>query len=133
MTRLKTIGAAMLLLVPAAAAAQVYYVERVDDPYYTERLTVYEAPRYAAFVQRESGGLHSGGRTLDDALLAENVAMAFARDRTLNGATATISANNGRVSISGLANQQQSEHARQIAQRIAGRGNVSGELSNTGG
>ena len=42
-------------------------------------------------------------------------------------------ANNGRVSISGLANQEQSEHARQIAKRIAGPGNVSGELSNTGG
>jgi hypothetical protein len=133
MTRLRSIAAAAALLAPAAAFAQVYYVERVDGPYYTERITVYEAPRYAAFVQRESGALQSGGNNLADTLLADSVAMAFARDRTLNGASATVSANNGRVSISGLANQEQSEHARQIARRIAGAGNVSGELSNTGG
>ena len=133
MTRLKLIGAAAVLMAPAAALAQAYYVERVEGPYYTERITIYEAPRYATFVQRESGALQSGGNNLADTLLADSVAMAFARDRTLNGASATVSANNGRVSISGLANQEQSEHARQIAKRIAGAGNVSGELSNTGG
>lgn len=126
MTRLKMMGAATALLLPAAAFAQPYYT-------YTERITVYEAPRYAAFVQHESGALQSGGNNLADTLLADSVAMAFARDRALNGVSATVSANNGRVSISGLANQEQSEHARQIAMRIAGRGNVSGELSNTGG
>ena len=60
------------------------------------------------------------------AVNAVQLAVALARDRTLNGVTATVSANNGRVSVSGLADQEQSEHARQIAQRMAGAGNVSG-------
>jgi hypothetical protein len=131
MTRLKSIAAIAALMAPAAAFAQTYYVERVEGPYYTERITVYEAPRYSAFVQRESGALQSGGNNLADTLLADSVAMALARDRTLNGVSATVSANNGRVSISGQANLEQSEHARQIAKRIAG--NVSGELANNGG
>ena len=124
MTRLKSAAAIAALLMPAAAFAQTYYVERV---------TVYDAPRYSAFVQQVHGAFQSGGATLEDTLLAESVARALAQDRALNGASATISANNGRVSISGLANQEQSEHARQIAKRIAGAGNVSGELSNNGG
>lgn len=100
---------------------------------YTERITVYEAPRYDAFVLEEGGALQSGGKTLADTLLADDVAYALARDRKLDGMTVTVSANNGKVMLSGSADQEQSERARQIAQRVAGMGNVSGELSNTDG
>lgn len=124
MTQLKSLAIAAVLAVPAAAVAQ---------PYYTERITVYEHPRYEAFVVEEGGALQSGGNNLQDTLLADSVAMAIARDPVLDGATVTVAANGGRVSLTGSADQEQSEHARQVAQRIAGRGNVSGELSNTQG
>lgn len=128
MTRLQILGVAAVLAAPAAAAAQPYY--RTQDPYYSERITVYEAPRYEAFVAREGGRLQSGGNNLDDTLLADSVAMAMARDRALDGATVTVAANNGRVALSGLGNEVQSEHARQIAMRIAG--NVTGTLNDGG-
>ena len=133
MKRLPTLAVAALLAVPASAMAQAYYVERTvaADPYYSERITVYEHPRYESFVIREGGALQSGGDNLDDTLLADNVAMALARDRALDGATVTVAANGGHVSVVGSANHEQSERARQIARRVAG--NASGELSNTGG
>jgi hypothetical protein len=133
MNRLQTLAIAAVLAAPASAMAQAYYVERTvsADPYYAERITVYEHPRYQSFVLREGGALQSGGDNLEDTLLADNVAMAIARDPVLRGVTVTVAANDGRVSIVGSANQEQSERARQIARRVAG--NASGELSNTGG
>ena len=119
MKKLHTLAIAGALLAPAAAFAQTYYVERI---------TVYEHPRYQEFVAREGGALQSGGPTIEDTLLADSVAMALARDSRLNGAAVTVSANNGHVSISGLADHQQNYHAQQIAKRVAG-GNASGELS----
>lgn len=135
--------AAAALAVPALAMAQTVYVEKpayatttttrtASDPYYVERITVYDAPRYATFVQHESGALQSGGKSIDDIMLADSVAMALARDRKLDGATATVSASNGRVSVTGLGDQDQSTRALNIAQRVAGMGNVSGGLSNDG-
>jgi|SRR5687767_2559488 hypothetical protein len=133
MNRLQTLAVAAALAAPSAAMAQAYYVERTvaADPYYTDRITVYEHPLYESFVIREGGALQSGGNNLDDTLLADNVARALARDRALDGATVTVAANGGRVSVVGSANHEQSERARQIARRVAG--NASGELSNTGG
>ena len=133
MNRLQTIAIAAVLAAPASALAQAYYVERTvpADRYYSERITVYEHPLYESFVIREGGALQSGGNNLDDTLLADNVAMALARDRKLDGATVTVVANGGRVSVVGTANHEQSERARQIARRVAG--NASGELSNSGG
>ena len=121
MTRIKkSLAIAAMLAVPAAAVAQ---------PYYTERITVYEHPRYEAFVVEEGGALQSGGDNLQDTLLADSVAMAIARDRALDDVSATVSANRGQVSLSGLAGYSESQHAQQIARRIAGAGNVSGELA----
>ena len=133
MNRLKTLAVAAVLAAPASAMAQSYYVERTvaADPYYAGRITVYEPPHYDSFVLREGGALQSGGNSLDDTLLAGNVAMAIARDPALDGATVTVAANGGRVSSVGSANQEHSERARQVALRVAG--NASGELSNTGG
>jgi osmotically-inducible protein OsmY len=112
--------AAAALAAPAPALSQTYYVERI---------TVYEHPRYQAFVAREGGALQSGGATLDDTLLADSVAMSFARDRHLADAAATVSARDGRVSFSGFGNEQQSQRAQQIAQRLNGFAATSGHLS----
>jgi osmotically-inducible protein OsmY len=129
---------AAALAVPAVAVAQTVYVEKPattvsSDPYYVERITVYDPARYASFVQAEGGALQSGGRTLDDVLLADSVAMALARDRKLDGASATVVASNGHVSVTGLGDQEQSERAVQIAQRVAGVASVSGAFSNDAG
>jgi osmotically-inducible protein OsmY len=129
---------AAALAVPAVALAQTVYVEKpahavTGNAYVVERITVYDAPTYYTFVKDESGALQSGGNTLDDILLADSVAMAIARDRKLDGVTATVSASNGRVSVTGLGDVDQSSRALAAAQRIAGVGNVSGALSNDGG
>ena len=120
----------LIALAIAAVLAPSAFAQTIT---YTERITVYEAPRYETFLIQSSGALHSGGNTLSDTLLADDVAYALARDKVLKGATVTVSANNGQVMLSGSANQEQSEHARRIAQRVAGAGNVSGELSNVSG
>jgi osmotically-inducible protein OsmY len=137
MKSLKILAATALAL-PAVAMAQTVYVEkpatsvRSSDPYYVERITVYDNPRYSSFVDRENGGLQSGGASLDDVMLADSVAMALARDRKMDGAVATVSASNGRVSVTGFGDQDQSNRALNIAARVAGFRNVSGALSNDG-
>jgi hypothetical protein len=144
MKTLKILAAAAIA-VPAVAMAQTVYVEKpayvdkpavtytTSDPYYIERIRVYDSPHYGTFVRHESGALQSGGKSIDDVTLADSVAVALARDRKLNGVTATVSANNGRVSVTGFGDQDQSTRALGIAQRVAGFGNVSGALSNDGG
>ena len=122
MKRLKAIAiAAAALASPAAALAQT--------PYYTDRVTVYDAPRHEAFIRQEHGGLQSGGATLEDTMLADSVAMRFARDRRLARIGATVSARDGRVSFTGLGNEQENQLAQQAAQRVNGRGATSGYLS----
>ena len=120
MKQLKSIALATILAAPAAVFAETYYVERI---------TVYEHPRYQEFVAREGGALQSGGPTLEDTLLADSVAMAIARDPRLKDVTMTVSASNGRVSISGLGDNIQNYHAQQIARSVAGPGGASGSLS----
>ena len=121
MKRLKVLAIAAAFAMPAAAMAQVYYP--------AERITIYEYQAHADFIARERGALQSGGATPEDTELADRVAVALASDSRLNGASATVSAVNGRVSISGIADQAQNQHAQAVASRVAGRGNVSGELS----
>jgi len=143
MKSLKILAAAAIAL-PAVAMAQTVYVEKpvyteksvvysTSDPYYTERITVYDNPHYSSFVRHEHGALQAGGASLDDIMLADSVAMALARDRKMDGAVATVSANKGRVSVTGFGDQDQSNRALNIAARVAGFGNVSGALSNDGG
>jgi osmotically-inducible protein OsmY len=80
--------------------------------------------------------IHSGARNVDDAALADSIAAAFAADRTLSktaGFVATVSAKNGRVSLSGSAKTaEQAAKAEKIASDIAGRANVSGTLDISG-
>jgi osmotically-inducible protein OsmY len=112
--------AAAALCAPAAALAQTYYAERI---------TVYEPDRYHAFVAREGGHLQSGGANLDDTLLADSVAMTFARDYRLRDIGATVSARDGRVSLTGLGNEQENQVAQQVARSVNGYAATSGYLS----
>jgi osmotically-inducible protein OsmY len=121
MKGLKVLAIAAAVTMPAAAMAQVYYP--------AERITIHEYQAHADFVARERGAIQSGGATPEDTELADRVALALGNDSRLNGAAATVSAVNGRVSISGLADHLESQHAQAIASRVAGRANVSGELS----
>jgi osmotically-inducible protein OsmY len=78
-----------------------------------------------------TNSVHSGGTTVDDQALAARIASAIAGDRQLQrpGVTATVVANNGRVSLNGSAKDAtQAARAEQIACDIAGRANVSGTL-----
>ncbi|HEX5130826.1 MAG TPA: BON domain-containing protein [Usitatibacter sp.] len=121
MRRLHAVAiAAAVLAAPAAALAQTYYGERI---------TIYEPDRYHDFVVREGGHLQSGGANLDDTLLADSVAMSFARDRVLYDAGATVSARDGRVSFTGLGNEQQNQRAQQLARRVNRGAPTSGYLS----
>ena len=116
-----------ILAVAAALAAPAAFAQT-----YTERITVYEKPRYDSFLADTHGALHSGAANLPDMLLADDVAYALARDRKLSGATVTVSALNGNVTLSGHATYDQSMRAQQIAKRVAG-GKVTGELANSNG
>jgi osmotically-inducible protein OsmY len=121
MKGLKALAIAAVAAIPAAVTAQVYYP--------AERITIYEYQAHADFIARERGGIQSGGATPEDTELADRVAVALGNDSRLNGAGATVSAVNGRVSISGFADHAQNQHAQAVASRVAGRANVSGELS----
>jgi osmotically-inducible protein OsmY len=124
MNRSRTLSlAAAALLVPLTGFAQVY----------TERIVVYDPPKYLLFVDKEDGAIQSGGKTLPDTLLADDVAMALARDKRLDNTTITVSASNGRVTLGGLGSEDQSTVAQSVAKRVAGSGNVRGALSNDAG
>lgn len=85
----------------------------------------------------DDGTIHVGsGMNADDLALAERVADALRSDRRLSepGITATVTAKDGRVSLSGSANDnRQAIRAEAIARHVAGAGNVSGTLANEAG
>ncbi len=92
----------------------------------------YPSDRYAM----GTNSVHSGGMTYEDQLLADRIAAAIAADRQLSepGITATVVANNGRVSLNGSAKDvTQAARAEKIASDIAGRANVSGTLDSQPG
>ena len=81
-----------------------------------------------------TNAIHSGALNASDQALADAVADAFRSDPALFGATATISAKDGRVSLSGSAkNLPQAARAEQDARRVAGVTAVSGTLDAQGG
>ena len=78
--------------------------------------------------------IHSGGASAADTSLALDVAAALAADPKLEGATITVSARDGNVSLSGSAlSPEQGVDAENTARRVAGVGRVSGTLSAQGG
>jgi hypothetical protein len=124
-----TIG---LVAVPAAA--------RADFGPRAPATTVYVEPAPATALLlptapvEPSSAIHSGANNLADQALADRVATAIADDYRLDGATVTVSANAGRVSISGTAESpEQGPIAEQVARDAAGPASVSGTLSPQGG
>lgn len=108
---------------PAFAHDFFHHHARNDEAYYTTRMS-------------DDGNIHTGATNADDQLLADRVADALRNDPKLAepGITATVTANNGRVSLSGFANnQQQGYRAEQDAREVAGAANVSGTLANEAG
>lgn len=78
--------------------------------------------------------IHSGAGNSADEALADSVAAAIAADSRMHGATVTVSASNGNVSLSGSARTpEQAGHAENIARRVAGVMSVSGTLASQGG
>jgi hypothetical protein len=129
---LNAIAVATAVAMPAAALAQAYPVYQEARPVYPtapaypgERLTVHDRNS----VARDGSAIHAGANNPADAALAYATGAEFAADRRLDRASATISANNGRVSISGFGNEQQNQRAQAAASRVAGRANVSGGLA----
>ena len=91
----------------------------------------------AYYRSADDGNIHLGSAdNADDLALAGRVADALRSDRRLSepGITATVTAKDGRVSLSGSANDnRQAMRAEAIARQVAGAGNVSGSLSNEAG
>jgi osmotically-inducible protein OsmY len=115
-----TIAAAALALAMGAAQAHndgKRHAHYGDTVYYGDTLP---------------NAIHSGGMSYDDQILADKVATALANDSKLQkpGITATVSAKNGQVSLSGFADSaEQAARAEKIARDVAGAGNFSGTLS----
>ena|SRR5690349_8855342 len=85
----------------------------------------------------DDGNIHVGSAAnADDLALAQRVADELRSDRRLAepGITATVTARDGRVALSGFANDnRQSMIAEADARRVAGAANVSGTLANEAG
>ena len=127
-------AAAMLAPLPSLAASTASSQARAQplapSARYDRRMDYRHGERWAA----PTDAIHSGGGSASDRLLAERVASALEQDPRIDGATVTVVANNGAVSLAGSAKSpEQSFHAQQIAREIAGLGAVSGELSPQGG
>jgi osmotically-inducible protein OsmY len=89
-----------------------------------------------SYRSADDGTIHVGAMNADDLALAERVGDALRSDRRLSepGISATVTAKDGRVALSGSANDnRQAMRAEAIARRVAGAGNVSGSLSNEAG
>ena len=85
-----------------------------------------------ARLAADDGAIHSGATNPDDQALADRVADALRADRRLSepGITATVSAKDGRVALSGFAqDNRQAQRAEAIARSVAGAGNVSGSIA----
>jgi len=128
MKKLNIIAIAAAFAAPASVMAQATIEPSVAP---VERITVYDLSGYNTFIARTGGALQSGGANLEDTILADNVAMAMAQDPYLKDVSVTVSALNGRVSISGQGNQAEMYHAQKVAKRVAG--NVTGQLSSDHG
>jgi osmotically-inducible protein OsmY len=89
---------------------------------------------YNGTLMTPSDAFHSGGASASDDDLAARVATALSQDSVMYGATVTVVANQGRISLSGSAkNEQQAARAESIAREIAGPASVSGTLDAQGG
>ncbi len=85
--------------------------------------------QYRSSNDSSPNAIHTGAMSAEDLALAEQVAATLRADPRMNGATVTVTAKNGRVTLSGLAlNATQSDVAQRDAKDVAG-GRVIGFLS----
>jgi len=110
-----------------------YYGSAYNDRYY--RPNAPEPYYYAPGpISGDAAAVHTGGDSAADQALAARIGDAMTGDRMLDGVTATVTARDGEVTISGSADRSgQSDRAQQIAKRFAGWNHVSGTLEVRGG
>jgi osmotically-inducible protein OsmY len=119
------ISAALLAAAGVALAAPTLASE---SSYMRDRNAAFDSKLHAP-----TDAIHAGGASASDDTLANDVAAAIAADPRLFGATATITAVDGRVSLSGSAESvAQATLAEQVARGVAG-AHVSGTLDPLGG
>ena len=124
-------------LVAGAIAAPAFAQQADFGPRAPGAIATMEATYVAPAVPQRiepTSAIHAGANNFADQDLAARVADAIADDPRLDGATVTVAANDGDVSISGSAESpEQASIAEQVAREVAGPGSVSGTLSPTGG
>ena len=137
--------AAAALALPAVAGANVYIERTVtSDGRIVEQRIVDTGPAFGPAAPVDSriafgpepvdSAIHAGATNVADDARAQAVAAAIAREPALEGATVTIAARNGRVSLSGSAQSlEQAHRAEQVARDVAGVTAVSGTLDPQGG
>lgn len=122
-----------------AARAAIAAVALATAPAFADWLHPFHRDSYQGTYRSDrllapTNAIHSGAADPSDQALADAVADAFRGDPALYGATATVSAKNGRVALSGSAkNLQQAARAEQVARHVAGVASVSGTLDAQGG
>ena len=120
------------LALPTLAAADVYVERTVTSDGRIVEQRVIETG--AVGFGPSDSAIHAGAASAGDDLLARDVASAIAAEPALEGATVTVSARNGRVSLSGSAKSlEQSHRVEQVARSVAGVLAVSGTLDPQGG
>jgi hypothetical protein len=105
----------------AAAAAILALPAQANDWFHRHHAdgTSYAAPT------KDGSAIHTAANNPDDQMLAEKVADALRSDGGLNGATVTVIANDGRISLSGsAANVRDASRIQNIAKAAAGPGGV---------
>jgi hypothetical protein len=81
----------------------------------------------------EDSAIHAGAANVADDMLARDVAAAIAAEPALEGATVTVAARGGRVSLSGSAQSlDQAQRVERVARSVAGVASVSGTLDPQG-
>ena len=129
---------AMALAFATAANAVIVYRETPPIVYelqsYSQSTPAEPSPAPAYQAAEPLNAIHSGGATLNDTLIAENVSVALAQDSRLAGAVITVSSKDGDVSLSGSTRSpEQGAYAEEVARRVPGVRAVAGTLSATGG
>lgn len=116
-----------------AFAQQADFGPRPPAVISTTTEATYVAPAVPQRIE-PSSAIHAGAGNAADQDLAERVADAIADEPLLDGATVTVAANDGEVSLTGsAASPEQAAIAEQVAREVAGPGAVSGTLSEMGG
>jgi hypothetical protein len=112
-----------------ALPAQAEWFHHHDD-----RTTTYNNGYTYGPGSPDGNPIHTAANNPDDQMLADQVADALRSDRSLKGATVTVAANAGRVSLAGsAASTTDAYRIENIASAVAGRGRVAGSIDVQGG